>query len=240
MNKRTRVPLSLLFLVSVLELVTPARAATASWATLTSSTGANPGTVLGNITIGGQTANVTYTGEIAFTQLANAGYNYYTPSSAYGPSTAYTGGPSTSDMIAISGTTDTHSFAFSTPITDPLMAIVSLGGPGNGVSYNFSAPFTILSQGAENPYGGCSTCLSGSGTNTLTGTEGDGIIQFTGNFTSLSWTVTGGEYWNGFTVGASGLPATSEVPEPASWGLSAISLAAVAGIAGRKRLHTLS
>ncbi len=218
-----------LFIVSAPGFLMPAEGATISWATLTNSTASNPGTVLGSISLGGQTVNVTYTGEIDFTQLNNTGYNYYTPS------TTYAGGPSTGDMIAISGNSAAHTFTFSQAVTDPVMALVSLGQPGSVVSYNFDAPFTILSQGPGTVYGGCSTCLSGSGTSTLAGTEGDGIIQFSGTFTSLSWTATGSEYWNGFTIGAGGVP-SSETPEPASWTLCAFACAAFTAVLRRKRL----
>jgi hypothetical protein len=47
------------------------------------------------------------------------------------------------------------------------------------------------------------------------GREGDGLIQFTGTFNSLTWTGANREFWNGVTVGATGLP----VPEPATWGV---------------------
>ncbi len=110
---------------------------------------------------------------------------------------------------------------------DPTIAIVSLGQPGLGVSYNFSAPFTILSQGPSSLYGGCSTCLTGSGTSTLTGNEGDGIIQFSGTFSSISFTVTGGEFWNGFTIGADGVGDASTTPEPASLALVGLALAGI-------------
>lgn len=229
--KLTTPSISFLFVLSALGVLTPMQGATASWATLTSSSG---GTVSGNIAVGGQTVNVTYTGEIDFAQLNNGNTNFYAPS------TTFAGGPTTSDLIAISGTTATHTFTFSTAITDPTMAIVSLGQPGDDVSYNFDAPFTILSQGPSNAYGGCAACLMGSGTKTLTGTEGDGILQFSGTFTSLSWTVTGSEYWNGFTIGATGLAtSTPGVPEPASWSLCVVALAGLILVLHRKRLQNL-
>jgi len=215
-----------LFACSVL-LLSPARASTYNWTTWSSQTG---NTVNGTLTFGTQTVNITYTGETEFTQLNNTGYNYYTPASTY------VNGPTTSDMIAIDGTATTHTITFSSPVTNPVMAIVSLGQPGLGTVYNFDAPFTILNQGSGIPYGGCATCLSGSGTDSLTGTEGDGIIEFAGTFSSLSWTGANPEYWNGFTFGAAGVGTPSSgVPEPGSLGLAALALALVALSARRWR-----
>jgi hypothetical protein len=38
------------------------------------------------------------------------------------------------------------------------------------------------------------------------GTEGDGLVQFNGTVSSISWTGANPEYWNGFNVGASAVP----------------------------------
>ncbi len=207
------------------------------WTTWTSSTGANPGTVNGTLTAGSSTVSVTYTGEIDFTQLNNTGTNYYTPATTY--SSSGVNGPTTSDMIAISGTPGfTDTVTFSSPVTNPLMALVSLGQSGVGTTYAFNTPFTILSQGPGNPYGGCNTCLSGSGTSTLVGHEGDGVIEFQGTFSSLTWTATNPEYWNGFTFGEAGGAASSGAPEPASVGLFALALSGLALFAARKRVRS--
>ncbi len=225
------------YLLSVLCLlaVNPAHATSVGWTSWTSSTGTNPGTVNGSLNVDTSTVGVTYTGEISFTQLNGTGFNYYTPASTY-TSAAAPNAP-VSDMIAISGTPQAHTFTFSSPVTNLLMAIVSLGQPGLPVSYNFSAPFTILSQGPGVPFGGCDTCLSGSGSGVLSGTEGDGVIEFTGTFSSLSWTVTSGEFWNGFTIGAlGGATPPPTVPEPASWALSAAALAGFVALAAWKRI----
>jgi hypothetical protein len=102
---------------------------------------------------------------------------------------------------------------FSSPVNNLIMDIVSLGQPGIGTKYTFTSPFTILNIGPSNEFGGGTATLSESG-NTLTGVEGDGIIEFAGPISSLSWTASNPEFWNGFTFGAES-PATSTVPEPA-------------------------
>lgn len=220
-------------------LMTNALGDTAGWTNWTNYNGHNPGTVTGTMTFGSQTVNVTYTGEVSFAQLNNAGPNYYSPATTFSNSTAT--GPSKSDMIAIDGTTAAHTVTFSSPITDPLMAIVSLGQPGLALSYNFSADFNILSQGPSTAWGTCSTppCLTGGGTSTLSGREADGILEFPGTFTSLSWTVTNSEYWNGFTFGALGVgTSTSGVPEPAAGSLIALALSGFALLSVRKRFRS--
>lgn len=53
------------------------------------------------------------------------------------------------------------------------------------------------------------------------GHEGDGVLEFPGTFTSISWTAANPEFWNGFTFGeAGGGGTTSGVPEPASFGMA--------------------
>lgn len=200
-----------------LAVAAPGFMCAATWTNWSSASG---NTVTG--TLGG--VGVTYTGEVNFTQLNNTGTNYYSPS------TTYVGGPSTSDMIAISGNSAVHTFTFSSAVVNPVLAVVSLGGLVP-TSYTFSSPFTIVSQGAGSTFGGCSTCLTVSG-NTLTGNEGDGIIQFNGTFTSLSFTAANGEYWNGFTIGTAG---ATVVPEPASIGLAGIVLAGGALLLRRRK-----
>lgn len=149
-----------LWAASAVFMVSPTLGATVGWTTWTSSTATNPGTVTGTLTAGSSTVNVTYTGEIYFTQLNNTGFNYYTPSTTY--SSSGVNGPTTNDMIAISGNPNfSYNVTFSSPVTNPLMAIVSLGQGGVGTTYNFNTNFTILSQGPGYPYGGCNTCLSG-------------------------------------------------------------------------------
>lgn len=208
--------------------VTSASAGTVSWTSWTAQPTSTEAT--GTMTFGAQTITVTYNGEINFTQLNGTGYNYYLPLSTY-TSTTVSNAP-VSDMISINGNDSVHTITFSSPVTDPVMALVSMGQGGVPTTYNFNGSFTILSQGPGNAYGGCNTCLTESG-NSLIGTEGDGVIQFNGTFSSITWTGDHPEYWNGFTVGAVS-PAAS-TPEPSTLLLLGAGLAGLVGAIRRKR-----
>jgi hypothetical protein len=191
-------------------------ASTIDWTTWTSLP--NSTTVDGTLTVGSTPVSVIYTGEVAFVQLNGTGTNYFQPATTFtAPPTVDNAPPS--DIIAIDGTATTHTITFGAPVMDPIMEIVSLGEPGIGTMYDFSlAPgqsMSIVNQGPSSSFGGCNTCLSLSGT-TLTGHEGDGILQFTGDFTSLSWTGANPEFWNGITFGVVGLAVTNATPEPLS------------------------
>jgi len=177
----------------------PERVKTA-WVTWHTWDGNNPGTVVGTIVTPTQFVTVTYTGEVDFTELENNGINYFRPKSTYSCPVVINA-PSTANMIAISGTPETHTLSFSPPIKNPVIAIVSLGGGSLSVGYKFSAKPAILVQGRGKYYGGGDDRLQIVDETTLEGTEGDGLIQFTGRFGSISWTVEASEYWNGFTVG---------------------------------------
>jgi hypothetical protein len=204
----------------------PTFGATISWTTWMSQPTST--TVNGTLTVGSTPVSVTYTGEVAFTQLNGTGTDYFLPVTTFtAPPTVSNAPPS--DMIAIDGTATVHTIQFGTTVVNPIIDIVSLGRPSIGTQYIFTLgagqSMSILNQGPSAGFGGCNTCLSLSGT-TLTGTEGDGVIQFIGNFDSLSWTGANPEFWNGFTVGATDIH--PNVPEPATWGM--MLLAAIAGI----------
>ncbi len=170
------------------------------WVHWNSSTNTNPGTVLGMIAVGSETVNVSYSGEIhlAGTQLGGTGQNWWLPVSTF-TSASVPNAPPDGDVIALYGTPAVHTISFSRPVTNPVLAILSLGRRGNQLSYTFDAPFTVLSQGPTDAWGGGS--LGKTGDNILWGGEGDGVIQFHGSFSSIGWTVQGSEDWNGFRVG---------------------------------------
>ena len=195
---------------------TPASAATISWTTWTSGTSsATAGTAAG--TISGLGITVAYTGEMEFFDTALE----------WLPVTSFTGGtvdnapPSgasvTNDGIAIfGGGTVVDTVTFSSPVVDPILAIWSLGQPGLQASFVFpvTQPFAIQGGGPNSEFGGSSIFAGGTcAANAVCGIEGNGVVQFIGTFTQISWTNPQREGYYAFTVGATGGPT---VPEPAS------------------------
>ena len=221
-------PLGMFALGSTLlfaSLAPPAAAADwTNWTTLSS-----PTQVTGQLIEGTSTIGVSYSGEVGFAQLNGTGVNYFQPLSTF-TAPSVPNAPAF-DMIGISGTASTHTITFSQAVLDPVLAIVSLGQAGIGTQYTFSLAsgqsMSILSQGPSSAWGGCGTCLSLSGS-TLTGHEGDGLVQFTGTFSQLSWTGASPEFWNGITVGV------TPVPEPASWALLSLGLLTMVPLARRR------
>jgi hypothetical protein len=152
------------------------------------------------------------------------GTDYYSSWQSVYTSSTVSNSPTNVDVIALSEAYSyTDTITFSKAVINPIIDIVSLGeAPIKAtVSYNFSATPTILSQGPAYWPGGCTTCLSVTG-NTLNGLEGDGTVEFVGTFSSISWTTTGGEYWNGFTVGVLG--ESLATPEPGTVWLLGIAV----------------
>jgi len=210
----------------------PASYTYADWTSDTQSTSTAAGSASGSMTIGSTAVMLTYTGDVtSATQVGAGGINYYIPTSLY--TNSQVGNvPSNNTMIALAESPAyKDTLTFSTALLNPILDIVSLGAPGNPVTYSFNAAPTILSQG-PGYWGGCNACLSVSG-DALKGTEGSGVIEFMGSFTSISWTTTGGEYWNGFTVGVQGLGSSTgggggaTTPEPATWTTVMGSLGAI-------------
>ena len=159
---------SLIFATAALAFFSASHSAQAStvysFAAFTSdtlTTSVAPGTASGAINTPAGIVNVTYTGDlVASTQINNAGTNYYSGYSSVYTNSTVSNLPTQSDILTLdeSQIFGPNTLTFSQSIVNPILDIVSLGGSG-AVTYNFNAPFTILSQGSAY-YGGCSTCLS--------------------------------------------------------------------------------
>jgi hypothetical protein len=114
-------------------------------------------------------------------------------------------------------------------VVDPVMALLSLGQPNDFfVTYTFDHTPTLLSSG-QGFWGGCATCLTVSG-NSVIGEEGHGVVQFTGVVSEITWTVPTFENWHGFTFGAAAV-----VPEPETYALMLVGLAAIGLVARRRK-----
>ena len=200
--------------IGALAFGTGAQAATITWADWTSNTAGTVGAV-----------GLTYAGE-------QSGFSttprYYDPSSSFEGGDVSNAPLATDDSILLKGgSAQIDTVTFSTPVVDPIMAIWSLGQTGDTASFNFigNPGFTVVAGGPTNQYGGGALVKTGEN---VFGTEGNGVIQFQGTFSSISWTNPTFENFYAFTIG------TGAVPEPASWALMIGGFGA-AGVALRRR-----
>jgi len=209
----------------------PGAAQTVSWTAWSSdsSTGA-----IGTLLVGVTPVNVTYTGDILTgqTQL-DGGFNHWLPTSTF-TGAANVNAPSNGNLIALSGGTATvDTITFSQAITNPLVALWSVGSPGGPITYNFSDPYVIVAGGANAEFGGSS--IFPVTATIVGGQEGNGVLVFPGTFTTLTFTVPTAEFFHGFTVGVTNLAPPSAAPEPGDCALLATGLLPLAGIAARRR-----
>jgi PEP-CTERM motif len=192
-----------------------AQAAAITWADWTSNTAGTVGAV-----------GLTYAGE-------QSGFSttprYYDPSSSFESAIISNAPLASDDSLLLTGgpAAVVDTITFTTAVTNPVMAIWSLGQAGDTASFNFigDTPFSVVAGGPTNQYGGGTITQTGEN---VFGAEGNGVIQFQGTFKSISWTNPTFENFYGFTIG------TAAVPEPASWALMIGGFGA-AGVALRRR-----
>jgi len=211
---------ALLFGACVIYPSALAHADTIAWASWSTGTSGNPGSASG--TVGG--INVSYSGQTS--GLTNV------PS--WTPASTFTGGevgnapPHTPTIQLQGGTSLLETISFSSTVVDPIFAIWSLGAGGAPASFNFSSksgqPFSLLGGGPSAEFGGSALTSTGSVVN---GVEGNGLVQFSGAFDSITFTTPNFENYYAFTVGYDATLTPPSVPEPATLSLFGLGVAAL-------------
>ncbi len=171
---------------------------------------------------------VSYSGEVLSGSVVNGTANQWNPASSFVGGAVDSSPDAVGDIIGVNGsggpTPITGTITFSSPVSNPVMAIWSLGRTTVGIDFTFDETPTLQAGGPNDSFGGSSLVVNG---NTVSGKEGNGVVLFNGTFTGLSWT-SGNEHWYGFTVGA-----VQTVPVPAALWLFASGLLGLFGLARR-------
>jgi hypothetical protein len=187
-----------------------------TWTNWTSGTVGYPGSASGML---GSIA-VTYSGEM---QCLNCYASDWSPASTW----AFVPPPDNSGIRLIGGNGGhaiINTITFSSPVVNPVMAIVSLGQGGIKAEFDFlpSEPFSLAGGGPSIAWGGQALTSIGS---TVFGIEGNGLVVFHGTYTSISWTNPVAENYYVATIGA---------PEASTWAMMLGGFGAL-GLAGYRR-----
>jgi hypothetical protein len=175
----------------------------------------------------GDTVKVTYTGQWNSIDT-NASYFDTVPASFTNSEVTNTPGANGA-IHMVGGTSEVNTLHFSQPVINPLIAVYSVGQSSTPVTFNFldDPSFVIASQGAGY-WGGGTLTQSG---NSVTGLEGNGLLQFTGTYTDISFTTPVSESFYGFTVGAM----ATVVPEPETYAMLLAGLGLMGFMARRPK-----
>jgi hypothetical protein len=212
--------------LSVATLFATTTFAATTWTDWTSATVGAPGSAAGTVSGVG----VSYSGEV-IGSVINGTSGIWAPNSSFIGGTVTASPSVVNDDIRLQGSfTGPQTITFGTPVVNPVFAIWSLGQPGLTASFVFNATPTLQAGGPNAQFGGQSIIVNG---NTVTGNEGNGVVQFTGTFSSLSWT-NSFEFFYAFTVGLNG--PVGAIPEPETYAMLLAGLGLL-GFAARRRQH---
>lgn len=138
--------------------------------------------------------------------------------------------PNNTDFISPARNGRTYTFTFGTVVSNPVIAIVSLGRPlsvanPNPTTWTFNVPFIVLDEG-EGFFGGTGNTFGVAG-NVLSGSEVSGVIRLLGTSNTFTVITNNTEDYSGLTVGF--------VPEPQTWGMLIAGFALIGAAARRRR-----
>ena len=196
--------------------------AAARWANWSSDT-------VGTFVQNGNTVTVTYSGPGG--PVDHSAYIYDVPSSFTNAVVTNTPGTNGS-VIMVGGNASVNTFHFSQAVLNPVIDLFRVGQSGVPVRFNFlgGVSFVVGAQGSGH-WGGGSLVQSG---NSVIGLEGNGLLQFTGSYTDISFTTPDYENYDGGTVGAMSDVAAA-VPEPETYALLLAGLGAIGMVARRRK-----
>jgi hypothetical protein len=219
------------WLIAVLALIsTPSFAATI-WADWTSAT-------LGLEGGGSATGNggaITYNGELDGV-VVNGSANFWQPLSTYVGGTITTSPSTAGDALYLDGSyTGVNTITWASPVINPVMAFNSLGNENYPAWFIFIDATPTFQVGGRSGAGAGGHAIEVRANNMVWGDNTNGVVEFTGTFSSISWTngfENSGVY--AFAVGANG-PRATGAPEPASLALLGLGLAGL-GFSRRKKV----
>jgi hypothetical protein len=200
---------SMICLVTMLAVSPSSGEAATVWTDWTTASNGGPGSAGG--TAGG--VGVSYSGELdGF--VTSGGSNIWNPESSFVGGTVTDSPDAVGDELRLIGNSGlTNTITFSTPVTNPVFAIWSLGRPSSSASFTFASTPTLQAGGPNSIFGGSSIEVAG---NVVSGFEANGVVQFDGTVSSISWTNTPENYY-AFTVGVNGeITEPNPIPEPST------------------------
>jgi hypothetical protein len=170
------------------------------WADWTTYTIGDDGGATATLNIDDASVALTYSGQL-YNAQAEAGLPYWTPDTAYKSAVVLNGPPAIDNIMLAGGDNRTHTLTFSAPVTNPVLALMSVGSVDTTTVCRFDDDFELLSFGpGYYPQG---EPLKHLPDHVLAGRESNGTIRFVGTYTKISWKSVLSEPWYGLTVGVS-------------------------------------